>query len=465
MKFFRIYIAVGILFLPVWLRAQSATIEGYAPDYKGKTVYVSTYKDLITYTSLQITSAQINDSGKFKFNLDELKNCTYINLSINNYKGHLYVVPGNYYRVVFPGPDSNHYENPYIEHKVDLDLYIDDTTEVNNLIMDFNVQFEKFWVKNYQHFLKKQAPHYVDSFYKSMLERYSKINNPDFSGYMTYTLAEIGNNILEGEKTLGDKYLKGKPILYHNYEYMQFFNDYFKDYMSNIMNSREGGDIVKFINKGDYTDLTEVLKINHLLRNDSLCELEILKGLYEAYYGGGFDQGDIKTLLRNIASSTKIEEDKTIAEDMLASFSGVVKGGEAPDFAMKDSKGSVSSILDFRGKFVYLAFFKTTSSASISQLEVLPALYKQYGKKINFVFICEDENYIDLTDFLNANKAFTWTFLYDEKHKVMNEYDVKTLPEYFLVSPQGKFFRSPADDPSHGIENTFNDITRPVKQK
>ena len=452
-------------FITFSLFAQPATIEGYAPAYKGKTVYLSTCKDFITYTPLQIESATISDSGKFKFQLDDLKRTTYVYLTIQNYKGDLYVVPGNYYRVVFPAPDSDHYQNQYIEHKVNLELYIDDSAEVNNLIMDFNTQFEKFWVKTYTYFLKKEAPRYVDSFYTAMLQRYKTIHNPDFTGYMTYTVAEISNNILEGQKTLGEKYLKGKPILYNNYEYMQFFNDYFKDYMQNCTTTREGGDINKYIAKPDYPGLMEVLKINRLLRNDSLCELVLLKGLYEFYYSGGYDQENIISLLKTISGTTKIEEDKKIADDMLASFSGVVRGGGAPDFALKDSKGEVSSIIDFRGKLVYLCFFKTTSSASISQMEVLPALYKQYGKKINFVFISEDENYDDLMNFLKTNKSFTWNFLWDEKHKVMQQYDVKTLPEYFIVGTSGKFLRSPADDPSHGIESTFNDLTRPVKEK
>jgi peroxiredoxin len=441
--------------------AQSAVIEGYAPYYKGKTVNVSTYKDFITYTPLQITSTEVNDSGRFNFTLDGLKQCTYIYLNIDNYKGDMYVVPGNHYQVEFPAPDSDRYHNEYIPQTVALVFYIKDTTELNSLIMDFNAQFDIFWAKYYQYFVKKQAPHYVDTFYTNMLIRYKNIASPEFTGYMTYTLAEIANNILEGQKTLGEKYLKGKYILYNNYQYMQFFNDYFKDYMRNFTFTKEGGDINKFIDKPDYPDLMEVLKINHLLRDDSLCELVLLKGLYEFYYSGGYDRDNIKILLKTIANSTKIEEDKTIAEDMLASFSGIAKGAVVPDFALKDSKGDVSSVLDFRGKFTYLAFFKTGSSASISQMEVLPSLYKQYGKKINFVFISEDENYNDLVDFVKANKSFVWTFLWDEKQKVMQEYDVKTLPQYFLISPQGKFYRSPANDPSHGIETTFEALTRP----
>lgn len=464
MRFFRIYIATCIIFLPLCLAAQSTIIKGYAPYYKGKTIYVSTYKDFITYTPLQLASAEVNDSGKFQFQFDSLIHSTYIYLGIDSYKGDMYLVPGNLYQVEFPAPDSTHYQNPFVEHSINLVFYITDTLELNSLIMDFNAQFDNFWVKNYQYFVKMQASHCVDSFYNAMCLRYKNIHNTDFTGYMTYTLAEISNNILEGQKALGEKYIKGKPILYNNYQYMQFFNDYFKDYMRNFTFTMEGGDINKFIAKSDYPDLMEVLKINHLLRNDSLCELVALKGLYEFYYNGNYDKENIKILLRIIAGSTKIAEDKLIAEDMLASFSGIVQGGTAPDFALKDSKGDVNSILDFRGRFFYLCFFKTTSTASVSQMEVLPALYKQFEKKINFVFISEDENYSDLVNFLNTNKNFNWTFLWDENHKVMQEYDAKILPEYFLVNPQGKFFRSPADDPSHGIEKTFEDITKPVKE-
>lgn len=464
MSFYKIVVAAGIILLPVWLFAQPVIIEGSAPNYKGKTVYVSAYKDFITNTSVQVASARINDSGKFNIRIDGLKQCTYINIHINNGKGDMYIIPGNNYRVIFPPPDSSTYQNPYIEHAITLNIFIKDTTELNNLIIDFNGRLNDFMLKNYQRFIRKQAPPYIDSFYHAMLIRYKNSKNPDFLGYLIYTIAEIENNILEGQKALGEKYLKDRPILYHNYEYMQFFNDYFKDYMHSITFTMNGGDINKFITKSDYPGMMELLKINHLLRNDSLCELVLLKGLYELYYSGEYNQDDIKTLLRVIGNSSKIEEDRVIAGDILASFSGVVKGGDAPDFALKDSKGEVSSILDFRGKYLYIAFFKSTSSASVSQMEIMPALYKQYGKKINFVFISEDDDYSDLVNFVNANKNFTWTFLYDEKHNLMAQYDVKTLPEYFLINPQGKFFRSPADDPSHGIQNTFEDITKPIKQ-
>jgi peroxiredoxin len=148
---------------------------------------------------------------------------------------------------------------------------------------------------------------------------------------------------------------------------------------------------------------------------------------------------------------------------MLASFPQVNQGGDAPEFTLKDSKGDVNSILDFRNKYLYLTFYKSSSTASLSEMEIIPALYKQYGKKINFVSICEDDSRDEFVNFLKKNKALNWTFLYDEGHRILNLYDVKTLPEYFLITPRGKFLMSPADGPSHGIENTFDNLVKPKK--
>jgi len=462
--FFQGLVKVIIVCAPLWLQAQQpAVIQGYAPYYKGKVVHLSTYTDFITMMPVELATTQINDSGKFTFLLDSLKHCTYVYLNIENYKGDMYVAPGNSYQIKFPAPDTSRYQNPYIAHNVELVFYIRDTTEVNSLIMDFNDQFDKFWARNYRHFVSRHAAHCLDSFYNAMQLRYKDINNPDFKGYMVYTIAEIENNILESPKALGEKYIHDKPILYDNYQYMQFFNDYFKGYIKDFTYTMEGGDISKFITSPDYPNLMEVLKINHLLRDDSLCELVLLKGLYEFYYSGDYPQENIKMLIKSIAIETKIEEDRVIANNMLASFSDIVRGGQAPDFALKSFQGDVNSILDFRGKYVYVAFFKTASTASVSQMQVIPAFYKHYQKKINFVYICEDENYDDLVKFVNANKTFTWTFLWDEKHKVMQEYGVQGLPQYFLINPEGNFFRSPADDPSHGIQTTFDEITKPKK--
>ncbi|MGP8214151.1 MAG: TlpA family protein disulfide reductase [Bacteroidia bacterium] len=440
---------------------QAVVIEGHANTYKGKTIAAYTYRDLITYMPLMVASDKVNDSGYFKITLPNITVSQYIYLNIENFDASIYISPGDSYHVIFPPPDSTHYQNPFVTHPVDLVFLNCKADNINSMVIDFNEQWDLFWRKYYTYFVRKEATAVLDSFRITMQQRYVDVKNDYFRGYLNYTIAEIEINILVGQKTLANRYLKNKPVLYHNYEYMKFFNDYFKDYLGQFAVERvnEGDDVNKFIKANDYPNLMEVLKINPLLRsNDSLCELVLLKGLYELYYSGDYNKDNIRTILHNMSLLTKIDEDKVIAQDMLSSFSDIESGNPAPEFTLKDSQGELTSMIDFRGKYLYLCFFKSTVSECMSELDVMSALRRQYGKKINFVCISEDENYTDLQHFLDQNKIYNWQFLFDDGHKVLKQYDVKVMPEFFLVNPKGKFVKSPADPPSHGIQEIFDEI-------
>jgi peroxiredoxin len=441
--------------------AQNVQIQGHADTYKGKTISAYTYQDYITNTPAMVASAKVNDTGYFSISLPNIKDNQYMYLNIENLKGSIYVSPGNTYHIIFPPPDSTNYLNPFVSHPVDLIFLNSDVDNINTMVIDFNEQWDLFWRKYYTYFVRKEATAVLDSFRLTMLHRYEDVKNPYFQGYVNYTIAEIEINILVGQKTLANKYLKNKPVLYHNYEYMKFFNDYFKDYLEQfaIERTKEGDEVNKYISANDYPNLMEVLKINPVLRNsDSLCELVLLKGLYELYYSGDYNKENIKTILQNLVRLTKINEDKLIAQNMLNSFIEVAGGNAAPEFSLKDLQGELNSLVDFRGKYVYLCFFKSTVSECVSEMDVMSALRRQYGKKITFVCVSEDDDIADLKYFTDQNKIYTWTFLYDKDKSVSKLYDVKTLPEFFLINPKGQFFKSPADAPSHGIQETFDQI-------
>jgi len=447
--------------------AQNVTVEGHADTYKGKTIAAYSYQDLITNTPIMITSAKVNDTGYFTLSIPNIKESQYMYLNIENFNGSIYVSPGKSYHIVFPPPDSTQYLNPFVTHPIDLVFQNASATDINSMVIDFNEQWDLFWRKYYTYFVRKEATAVLDSFQLTMQQRYVDVKDPYFIGYVNYTIAEIEINILVGQKTLANKYFKNKPVLYHNYEYMKFFNDYFKDYMEQfaIERAKEGDEVNKTISGNDYNGLMEVMKVNPILRNsDSLCELVLLKGLNELYYTGDFDKENIKTILKNISVNSKIDEDKLIAKNILNSFIETGGGEAAPEFTLKDSQGELTSLIDFRGKYLYICFFKSSISASVGEMDVMSALRRQYGKKINFMCISEDDNMEDMQHFLDQNKIYTWPFLFDKNHEVLKLYNVKSTPEFFLIGPKGKFFRSPADPPSHGIQETFDQIA-PQKNK
>jgi hypothetical protein len=49
--------------------------------------------------------------------------------------------------------------------------------------------------------------------------------------------------------------------------------------------------------------------------------------------------------------------------------------------------------------------------------------------------------------------------------ELKNKYEIKSLPAYFLINPEGKFVQAPAEGPDGDIDRLFYDITKPKRVK
>ena len=254
-----------------------------------------------------------------------------------------------------------------------------------------------------------------------------------------------------------------KPILYDHPEYMNFFNVFFKQKLQKHALSKAGNDIYFQISeRGSYAGTMGSLKRDVYLTNDTLCELVLLKGLYESYYDNSFKRPGIVAILEQIAKEGITEQHKQIAKNILSTFSKLQKGTMAPTFELPDKTGLTHSLEQLRtGKYVYLMFFDASCSTCMEQLKVIPSLKKVYGERIEFVGISTDKSNEALKAFQGKYPKYDWTFLYDNTNgQLKKEYEIITLPSYFLIGQDGKFIRVPADAPDGNIENVFFDLTK-----
>ncbi|MBL0330443.1 MAG: TlpA family protein disulfide reductase [Bacteroidetes bacterium] len=215
--------------------------------------------------------------------------------------------------------------------------------------------------------------------------------------------------------------------------------------------------------RGSYAGTMDVLKRDEFLQNDSIRELVLIKGLYESYYDNAFKKPSIIAILQQLVQETPIEEHKRIAKNILNSFSKLQKGGQAPFFEFPDKAGVTHSLDELRtNKYVYLMIYDINCSACQQQMKIIPSLIKKYGDRITFVSISTDKTNADLKNFQTKNPKYTWLFLQDNSlGKFKADYEIKTLPSYFLIDPNGKFIQVPAESPEEDIDRVFYDITKP----
>lgn len=459
----RLILSFCLIFYSFVLVSQNVTIKGVAQKQENKEIGLWVFNDYISKTEKLLTYSTIDSAGNFllEFNSKEIQ---YITLKIEKNVASMYVEPGANYEVILFPPDSTVYQNPNLEHDLKLSINLKSKTEINALTIDYDKRFDDFLSVEYLAFVRRNPQPKIDSFKLATNLFYASVKNPYFDAYVNYTIAALEEKTKFSEKTLFSSYISGKPVLYAHPEYMNFFNTFYKQKFQKLLLSEYGGDIEFQINtRISFSGLMNVLKLDDYLKNDTIRELVLIKGLYESYYDGSFKKSKIINMLDQVVAEAQVPEHKRIAQNILNSFSRLQVGQAAPYFELPDKTGRTHNLDEFKTKkYIYLMFFDANCTSCLQQMKVIPSLRKQYGAKIEFVSISADKATAELAAFCAKNPKYDWLFLYDNSGSQLKaNYEIKSLPAYFLISPEGKFIQVPAESPEGDIERAFYDITKP----
>lgn len=441
----------------------TCTIWGTAPGNEGNVIGIYQYDDYITYTEHKLNETIVGDSSKFSMTV-EVTEVTSLVVRCKNIYATVYAEPGRKVEVIFPQRDPKRHISPDVDYQEDLSIYTEDSTDMNFLADDYNTKFYKWWGKNYIYFVSKDSSGILDSFRVRMKKHYAFVKNPYFMPWMEYGIASIEDATLQSQVSSAKKYLANRPIFYHNSEYMSFFNNFFKDYVYKWSGRKEGSGIAFTINSMvSYDSLLGTMKHLPFVKNDTLRELVMLKGLFEIYDNPAFDARNVLAIAQQASILSKIPEHRRIARNIVSFYSKLKRGSLAPHFIANNRLGNEVDILEQnKGKYVYLFFFATWNTHAMAEFRYMSELQKRYGKKIVFVSVCMDEDTNLYKAFLKANPKYNWTILhYDMRQKTKDDYNLYAVPVGFIIDNEGKFYRSPADNPSGDLEYDLYRIANP----
>lgn len=449
-----------IITFPVFSQEKTCTIFGFAPGREGAVLGIYSYDDYITLTEIKLGETIVGDSGKFSVTF-EAPEITKVMIRSQKLIGFLYAEPGRKIEVEFPERDPKAMVNPDVEYTTDVSIYTEDSTDMNFLASDFNRKFYKWWGQNYIHLVSKDSMMVLDSFAVRMKRHYHWVKNPYFKPWMEYGIAAMQDATLRSPLKSGTIYLTGRKIHYHNSEYMAFFNSFFKDYLYKWSLRKEGSGIMYAINEMiSYDSLLGAMKNLPWMKNDSLREMVMLKGLFEVYDNPAFNSRNVLAIAQLASIRSPVAEHRRIARNIVSFYTWLKKGSAAPAFTTIDRKGAaVDPLLANRGKYIYLFFYSTTNPSSVSELRYSSGLQKKYGKSITFINVSVDADTLAWKKFLLANPKISGTMLhYDFKQKTKDDFKLYTVPAGFIIDPDGKFYLSPADNPSGDLEAAFAKI-------
>lgn len=456
--------------------AAETIIQGRAPSYAGEELTFYTYSNLISFKESVVASCMVSDSGDFECsaNLEEIR-LIFTRLGI--YKCLFYAEPGFIYQLRLPVKiDKSEAEalNPYFE-EISIHLVAKPTgstngttipaanEELNFLIRTFNDSFHPYYYKYVINaYLNAVDRKEIDEAMTNIKAPFEGIHHPYFSKYIKY---RIGLLIHFGAQQSSSKiindYFKDQSILYHNSAYMELFNEVFAGYFDLYSSGHPQSGLFSFINREANLDkILEVFRKDKNLTNDTLVEMMVIKNLYDGYYSQNYSKPSILILLDSLKSLSKIDYHKLIIDEIIADITKLLVGTKAPPFELYDRDSNLISLDNFSGQYVYLSFCNSFSYYCIMEFELLRDLKVRHQDHLAIVTILVDDSFKAMGDLLQTNK-YDWCIIhYSNQPEVLDNYDIRAYPAYYLIGPDGKLIASPAPSPSEGFESYFFRVMR-----
>lgn len=447
------------------LYAGDVVLYGKAPDWSGTHISFYWYKELVTYSEDLLAETDIAEDGTFRLEI-EVHETIYIFTHLGVYNAYLYAEPGKSYELVLPPfleKTQADLLNPYFE-EIHIQMGITNINEndINIQIRMFDDAYEPYYNKHVMNAVEGKDFSRLDEDIKQIDAHFRENTNDYFRQYRHYKYAYLRYLSLQHQvTTIAEMLFAGKPVLYHNLAYMELFNQVFKNYFFYHGRTDEGKKIYHDINsEQNYTELLVTLRENTLFSHDSLLELVILKCLHDEFYSDRFSRSSILVLLDSLIFKTNITEHQLIGNTIRKKITRLLSGHSPPQFELFDLDSNLVNLDHFKGKYTYLNFCPCSSYSCLKEFEALQGIYERHKDRLEIVTIAVDTYDESLQSFLKS-KNYNWKFLYyGHQAGILEDYDIRAFPTYFLIGPDGKLIQSPAPAPGENFESKLFEIMR-----
>ncbi|MEI6901409.1 MAG: TlpA disulfide reductase family protein, partial [Bacteroidota bacterium] len=284
---------------------------------------------------------------------------------------------------------------------------------------------------------------------------FAEVKNSYFREHMRYKLAGLYQVTQTfTQQQIGKSYFSDSPVLYMNVEYMKFFNDYFKKYLTATSRFLKYNDYNHLLVVADpYKTLMNALGTDSILKSTKLRELVLMKGLVEMYNTQGYDKDRLLEVFKVISTGSAAMENRKIAENILYILTKLRPGTPAPPFKLKNQEQKEVTLADFKGKPVVLNFWTTYCQGCLTEMDKTKTLMDKYKDQVAFISIGADKDFRKMLFFITQKKEYTWNFLHlGANYEMLKDYEVKSYPFYVLIDKAGNISQCPAELPGSGLD-------------
>lgn len=452
-----LFVVFALFFLQMYAQT---SVYGIAKSFENKKIELIVNKDYVTHTDSIIAIDTIDGLGNFNLPYN-VKDITFAKLKIDRIQTILFLTPDNSINIKIPHFDSiSHLIKQFAYNKpsnIPADFLPENANTLNHLIADFNIKYNDFIFNNIKQIIRQRDIALLDSFRTEIKNYFGNKLVGFFDIYVEYKLASIeAVGWLKGREALAESYILNRPVLYNHSEYMNILNQVYISYfeMVALKTYCEPCVLEAINNDSSYHKLFGCFGQDPLLADTTIREFVITKGLQEVFYSSKYNKNHIIFILKNIAKQPFNKNNAKIANNIITILTKGLQGQPAPKFELFDLDSNLVKLEDLKGKPIYLNFWMTKNKYALRDMLAIKKLYNIYKKDIHFVSICADDDYRNIKKIV-SEQGFEWTQLhYANNPWILNEFNIRVYPSYYVLDKNGKFIYSPAISPSISKDET-----------
>lgn len=460
-----------LLIVPFLASGQHAIIKGVAPLSIGKEIQLRVNDDPISGKERIVASQIVDVDGSFELKVTPNDAVQYAILQVGQKGADFFMERGKTLELSYvpPAKDPRRPEAFYERHFFTPKALGGRSAQLNNQITSFNDSIDAFLEGLYPTLVNRKSPDIVDR----ALAQFGKKVDRDFAAaepfvkdYIRYSMANVEQTFLSDRKRLFTKYLKDAKPQFNNPAYTDFVLQFYQGvvYKMAVVNRYE--ECRKALQGNDaFAALEQMLiKEEPLLTEASVRKIVLIEGIHGLFGQREFSDENLIRALRTFGDPSSTTFLAKAAKNMAEKHEKLAKGTQAPDIVFKDLDGQEKRLSDFEGTYVFLELTDAANGYCQRETNVIPNL-KQEFKEIRFVTVCVGNSKAEMQS-LQKQMNINWEFGGVEiSSSIIEDYDMKSLPLFFIIDPDGKFYSAPAKDPTKGAQGELMSLTETLKAK
>ena len=442
-------IALLFILLSLSVSAQNVTITGRS-NKTNTLIRLFAYEDLVNETGTLLDQGQTDDKGHFILE-GSVKQILPARIFVGLESVDLILTPNATYDIEIIVPEKKD-DVSYFEKELPT-IRVKRATDkgIYRQIVYSEEIINSYMTEHFNQIYRGRQLRYIDSIQNTINKELPDIKSDYVKNQNRYKIASIRLGIsTDGGKKIVKDYFDGQPVLYTQSAYIDLFKELFDGYFNSA--AYDSHALNEAFEKGPaafkkYLD-TDPLMAN----NPQLAELITIYNLQKLCYGERKTSRLAKDHLNYIKNQTKHAEHKAIISDFFAKYDRLAPGTDAPEFTLQDRDSKEVSLSDYKDGLVLLQFVDGMSPVSEHQFSELRSLHNQWRDTVQIITIATHDKMAFYKQQFEEKRQ-DWPLLdLGDNILLLEAYNVRTFPEYIIITKGNKIGEAPAPSPERYLE-------------